>query len=112
MDFAVPAGHRVKLKGNEKKYKNLDLARGLKKLLNMKVTVIPVVIGALGTVTKRLVQGLRNKRMSGDYSNYCFIEISQNAGKGSGDLWRLVVTYTPVRNHRLMLVCKTLKRVK
>ena len=25
---------------------------------NMKVTVIPIVIGVLGTVTKRLVQGL------------------------------------------------------
>ena len=55
MDFAVPADHRVKLKENEKKDKYLDLAKELKKLWNMKVTVIPIVIGALGTVTKGLV---------------------------------------------------------
>ena len=56
MDFAVPADHRVKLKVSEKKDKYLDLARELIKLLNMKVMVIPIVIGALGTVTKGLIQ--------------------------------------------------------
>ena len=30
----------------------LDLARELKKVWNMKVTIIPIVIGGLGTVTK------------------------------------------------------------
>ena len=39
-----------------KRYKYLDLARELKKLWNMKVTVIPILIGMLGTVTKELVQ--------------------------------------------------------
>ena len=29
----------------------------VKKLWNMKVTVIPILIGALGTVTKELVKG-------------------------------------------------------
>ena len=51
-DFAVPPEHRIKLKESEKKDKYLDLARELKKLWNMKVTIIPVVIGAFGTVTK------------------------------------------------------------
>ena len=32
IDFAVPADHRIKLKGREKKYKYLDLARELKKI--------------------------------------------------------------------------------
>ena len=45
------------MKEIEKKDKNFDLAWELKKLRNMKVTVIPIVIGALGTVTKVLVQG-------------------------------------------------------
>ena len=49
--------HRVKLKEIEKKDRYLDLARELEKLWNKKVTVISIVIGALGTVTKRLVQG-------------------------------------------------------
>ena len=57
MDFAVSADHRVKLKEFEKRDKYLDLAKELKKLWNMKVTIIPIVIGALGTVTKGLVQG-------------------------------------------------------
>ena len=47
VDFAVPADHRVKLKEIEKKDKYLDLARELKKLWNMRVKVVPIVIGAL-----------------------------------------------------------------
>ena len=57
VDFDVPADHRIKLKEN-KKDKYLDLVRELKKLWNMNVTVIPIVIAALGTVTKELIQGL------------------------------------------------------
>ena len=37
VDFAVPADQRIKLKESEKKDKNLDLARELKKLWDMKV---------------------------------------------------------------------------
>ena len=58
MNFAVPADHRVKLKECKKWDKYLDLARELKKLWNMKATIIPIAIGALGTVTKGLIQGL------------------------------------------------------
>ena len=60
VDFAVLADHRIKLKEKEKKDKYLDLARELKKLWNMKVTIIPIVIGAFGTVTKGLFNGLGN----------------------------------------------------
>ena len=42
----------------ERKY--LDLARELKKLWNMKMTIIPIVIGAFGTVTEGLLTGLEN----------------------------------------------------
>ena len=54
VDFAVLADHKVKLKENEKKDKYIDLAWELKKLWNMKVTLISIVIGALGTVTEGL----------------------------------------------------------
>ena len=54
VDFAVPADHRINLKESEKKDKYLDLARELKKLWNMKVTIVPIVIGVLGTITKGL----------------------------------------------------------
>ena len=56
VDFAIPANHRINLKEIEKKDKYLDLARELKKLWNMKVTIVPIVIGALGTVTKGLLK--------------------------------------------------------
>ena len=51
VDFAVLADHRINLKESEKKDKYLDLARELKMLWNMKVTIVPIVIGALGTMT-------------------------------------------------------------
>ena len=44
--------------------------------------------------------------MSGNHPNYCVIEIGQNTEKSPGDLKRLVVTQTPVGNHRLTLVGK------
>ena len=60
----VPADHRIKLKESEKKDKYLDLARELKKLWNMKVTIVPIVIGALGTVTNGLLKGLEDLEVS------------------------------------------------
>ena len=64
----------------------------------MKVMIIPIVIGALGTVTKGLVRGLVNNGTSGDHPNYYTIEIGQNTEKSPGELRRLV-TQTPLRNH-------------
>ena len=60
VDFAVLTDHRIKLKECEKRDKYLDLARELKKLWHMKVTIIPIVIGAFGTVTKGLLKGLED----------------------------------------------------
>ena len=60
VDFAVPADHRVKLNENKKKNKYLNLTRELKKLWNIKETVMPIVVGALGRVTKGFVKGHEN----------------------------------------------------
>ena len=60
MDFVDQADHRLKFQESERKDKYFDLARELKELWNMNVTFIPIVIGALGTVTKGLVKGLEN----------------------------------------------------
>ena len=65
MDFAVPADHRIKLKECEKKNKYVDLARELKKLWNMKVTIVPIVISAFGTITKGLLKGLEDLEVGG-----------------------------------------------
>ena len=56
MDFAVPAVNGIKLKECEKRDKYLDVARELKKLWNMKVTIIPIVIGPFETKTKGLLK--------------------------------------------------------
>ena len=65
VDFAVPVDHRINLKESEKKDKYFDLARELKKLWNMKVTIVPIVIGALDTVTKGLLKGLEDLKFGG-----------------------------------------------
>ena len=81
----------------------------------MKVTVIPIRIDPLGTVTKGLVKGLRglgNKRTSGDHPNYSIIEIGQNTEKIPGDLRKLVVTETPVKDHQLIIFTQPLRSGK
>ena len=65
VNFAVPADHRIKQKESEKKDKYLDLARELKELWNMQVKIIPIVIGAFGTVTKGLLKGLEDLEVGG-----------------------------------------------
>ena len=67
----------------------------LKKLYNVRVTVIPIVVGALRTVPKRLERGLEELE----------IETTQTRVLVSpGELKRLVVTRTPLEDHQLMLV--------
>ena len=64
MDFAVPADYRMKLKESKKKDKNLDLAREFKKKIwNMKVMIIPIVISAFGTVTWKLEDEWRPSKL-------------------------------------------------
>ena len=65
VDFAVTADHRINLKEGEKRDKYLNLARELKKLWNMKVTIVPILIGVLGTVTKGLLKGLEDLEVGG-----------------------------------------------
>ena len=65
MEFAVPAHHKVKLKDTEKRNKYLELVGELKDIWNMKVAVIPIVTGALGTIPNGLVQGLEDLKITG-----------------------------------------------
>ena len=57
MDFAV-SSRTWKVKENEKVKKFLNLARKVKRLRNMKLTVIPIVFGALGTIQKNMEKRL------------------------------------------------------
>ena len=58
---------RVDDKEVEKIEKYLDLARELKKMWNNKVTVVPLVVGVLGTPAKALEKRL--KTIGIDHSN-------------------------------------------
>ena len=62
VDFAVLADHRINLKECAKKDKYLNLARELKNLWNMKVTIL---LDAFGTITKGLLKGLEDLEVSG-----------------------------------------------
>ena len=43
----------------------LDLARESKNLWNMKVTIVTIVIGAFGTITKGFLKGLEDLEVGG-----------------------------------------------
>ena len=60
---SVLADHWLKIKEIQKRAKNLDVARELKKQWNMKLTVISVVVGTLGTILKGLVEGMEDLKM-------------------------------------------------
>ena len=73
MDFVLLADRGVKLKESQKKNKFLDLAKELKKLWNMKVIVIQIVIGVLGTVTKGLLSYLPTPPLGQDMTQGQFL---------------------------------------
>ena len=119
--FAVPADHRVKIKENKKRDEWIDLAREQTKQNKNKKN--PIKYEAVGDTNcnwcaRNNLQSIgkgtgrrRNQRTRGDHPDYS-IKIGQNTEKSSGDLRRLVIAQTPVKNHQLTLVGKTRKEVK
>ena len=81
----------------------------------MKVTIVPIVIGALGTVTKRLLKDLEDLQVGGRVETIQTTALLRTARilrrvlETWGDLRRLAVTQTPVKNHQLILMWKTLE---
>ena len=55
----------MKLKESKKRDKYLDLPREQKKLCNIKVTLISIVIRAFGKIPKGLVKGLEDLEIRG-----------------------------------------------
>ena len=125
VEIPVPADHWVKLKKNDQKDKYQDLVRELKKSKKKKKKKKKQTLEHESDgVTKcnwyawysrqRIDNGtgrLENKRTWGDHPNDIIIKISPNTEKSSGNLRRLAVTQTPVEDHQLTLVWKTLKIV-
>ena len=63
---------------NNNNNNNYKKKKKKKKLWNMRVTVMPVVIGALGTNPKGLIRelrGVRNRRTSRDHPDYSITRI-------------------------------------
>ena len=67
------------MKESEKRDKYLDLARELRKLWNIKATVMPIVIGALGTVTNGLSNGLQDMEIRGQVETIQTIALLRSA---------------------------------
>ena len=66
----------------------------------------------LGTITKGLVKGLEDLKDGGRMETIqttTLLRTGQNREKSPIDLRRVVVTQTPVKNHRLKVMWKILK---
>ena len=71
------------------------------------MTIIPIVIGAFGSVTIGLLKRpgrFGSWRPSGDHPNNSIIENGHNTEKSPEDLRRLAVTQSPVKDHQLTLM--------
>ena len=66
----------------------------------MKVTIIPIVIGAFGMVTKGLLKSPEDLEVDGRVETIqttALLKTGQNTEKSPGDLRRLAVTQSPVK---------------
>ena len=112
VDSAVSVDHRIKLKESEKKDKYHDLAREIKQFMEHEgdnYTNRDWYFLYSHQMIIKGTAGLGGRRTSGDHSNYDNIENGQNTEKSLGDLRRLAVTQTSVKDRQLKLMWKTLK---
>ena len=74
----------------------------------MKVTIIPIVIGVLGTIPKELIKGLEDLEIKGrrDHPDYSISRISQNTEKSPGDLRIFNINFNekPIANAECLFV--------
>ena len=75
----------------------------------MKVTIIPIVIGAFGTVTKGLLKGLEDLEVGGREETTQTLLKTARILRRVLETWGDVVTHTPVKDYQLKLMWKTLK---
>ena len=59
IDFAVCGDSRIEEKEKDKTEKYQDLGRGLQKIWNVKVKIIPLVVGSLGAIPKQFGNRLK-----------------------------------------------------
>ena len=92
IDMTVPSDRNIALKETEKKSEYKDLELEIQRMWHMKTVVIPVVVGALGTVKKGMVEKI--KKVSESYydrdSKDLHAEISANPQKGAQCMNRMI----------------------
>ena len=92
----------VNLKKAKRKINTSTLLGNWKRLWNMKVTVSPIVIGTLGTVTEGVIRGRVETIQT--------TELLRSVWILRRDLRRLAVTQPPVKDHQLTLMWKPHKK--
>ena len=111
VDFALPADNRVKLKESKKKDQYLDLTKEQKKTLEPESDVYTDYNWCpwySHQMVNKGTGGRGNIRLNWDHPNYCIIEIGQNTEKSPGNLRRFAVTQTPLKDHLLTIMGKSL----
>ena len=88
----------MKIKEKEKTDKHLDIHGQLKKLWNMEVEVIPIVIGALGRVPKGFEKGQEELEIRWRVETIQTPALLRSA-RISSDLGRLAVSQTSMKIH-------------
>ena len=93
----------MKMKGCEKKDKYLNLTTELKKTMEHESDNYTNCDWCFWYSPQKIIKrtgGIGRRRTSGDHPNYSIIENGQNAEKSPGDLKRLAVTQTSVKDHQ------------
>ena len=65
IDFAVPGDSRIEEKEKDKIEKYQDLGRMLQKIWNVKVKIIPLVLGSFGVIPKQFGNRLKQIGITG-----------------------------------------------
>jgi hypothetical protein len=87
IDFAISGDRNVIKKEAEKILKYKDLITEIQRMWNLKTRVVPVIIGATGTISKSF-----RKYVSNIPRNYEVRELQKTAMLGSAHIRRKVLT--------------------
>ena len=59
VDFEIPTDHPIKEKEEKKIYKGMDFTAGIRRQLRVTTVIVPIVLGALGTVATKLSESFK-----------------------------------------------------
>ena len=91
--------------------KYMDIAKESNKLASMKVKILPILIGSFVTVTKGLLKGLKDLEIRGQAGTIQSITLLRTP-RILRRFLEHYVSQSPVKDHQLTLMLKTLKEKK